>query len=110
MDTIFSRIVRKELPANIVYEDDEVLAFHDNNPQAPIHVLIIPKSPYTDVLQAPPHVIARLFQAVQSIVKDLEIESTGFRIAINTGQGGGQTVFHLHLHLLAGRPLHWPPG
>ncbi|QDT53456.1 HIT-like protein [Caulifigura coniformis] len=110
--TIFKRIIDREIPAAIVYEDDEVLAFNDNNPQAPVHVLVIPKKELPSVADAGDDdtlLLGKLLMAVRNIARQQGLEN-GYRIVINTGPDGGQTVSHLHLHLLGKRPLHWPPG
>jgi histidine triad (HIT) family protein len=113
MSCLFCKIISKEIPAKIVYEDDEVLAFEDINPQAPVHVLVIPKKHIATSLEIPEDdnaLIGRLVQAANSIAKDKGVADNGFRTVINCNRDAGQTVFHVHLHLLAGRPMHWPPG
>jgi histidine triad (HIT) family protein len=109
-ETIFSKIIRKEIAADIVYESEMVLAFKDINPKAPHHILVIPKKFYKDILDVDPSTVAELFIAVQSIAKDFSLDEQGFRVVINTGSNGGQTVFHLHIHIMGGRPFTWPPG
>ena len=112
-DTLFGKIIRHEIPADIVYEDDEVLAFRDINPQAPVHVLFIPKKPLAtlnDVDAADAALLGRLFLSAAKWAKQQGFAENGYRCVINCNQDGGQTVFHLHLHLLAGRRLEWPPG
>lgn len=112
-DTIFSKIIRREIPADIVYEDDEVLAFRDLNPQAPVHVLFIPKKPIAtlnDALTGDAGLLGKLMLAAASYAKSEGFAEQGYRAVINCNEDGGQTVFHLHVHLLAGRRLHWPPG
>ena len=112
-ETIFSKIIRREIPAQIVFETDRVLAFKDVNPQAPVHVLIIPKEVIRDVGEATANqatVLGELLLAGAQIARTLGVAEDGYRLVINTGKNGGQTVFHLHVHLLAGRPLEWPPG
>jgi len=111
-DTIFSKIIRREIPADIVYEDDLCLAFRDITPQAPIHILVIPKKPISKLSEAQTEdeaLLGHLLFAVSEIAKEQSLEK-GYRVVINTGEDGGQTVFHLHLHLLGGRALGWPPG
>jgi len=113
--TLFERIIAREIPADIVYEDDLCLAFKDISPQAPIHVLLIPKKPIPRVGEADPKdqaLLGHLLLKVGSIASQLGVKPTdkGFRVAINHGQDGGETVPHMHIHLLAGRPLTWPPG
>lgn len=110
--TIFKRIIDREIPAKIVYEDDLCLAFHDVHPQAPVHVLVIPKKeiPSAADLTAEDQLLAgHLLLTVAKIAAQLGLEK-GYRIVVNCGPWGGQSVDHLHLHLLSGRPLNWPPG
>jgi histidine triad (HIT) family protein len=109
-DTIFSKIIRRELPATIVYETEEVLAFRDINPAAPYHVLVVPKKPVPDIVSAEKALLGELFHAAGEIARRDGLAEDGFRLVVNTGRSAGQTVFHLHLHLLAGRELVWPPG
>ncbi len=107
---IFCKIINKEIPAEIVYEDEHVLAFKDINPVAPIHILIIPKSHMENLNDIPEEGDHQyILNAAKIIAKQLNVES-GYRIVINCGESAGQTVFHLHAHLLAGRELSWPPG
>jgi histidine triad (HIT) family protein len=111
-ETIFSKIIRKEIPAEIVYEDDLVLAFRDVNPQAPVHILIIPKQEIVSIseaTEADAALLGRLLLTVKRVATQEGLEE-GYRIVINTGKDGGQTVFHLHLHLLGKRMMAWPPG
>lgn len=112
-DTIFGKIIRREIPANIVYEDDLCLAFQDINPQAPTHVLVIPKQPIPGLSDASPQdkeLLGHLLLVVTEVARQLNLDEAGYRVVINTGYNGGQTVFHLHMHLLGGRLLQWPPG
>jgi len=112
-DTIFSKIIRREIPAQIVYEDEDVLAFRDINPQAPVHVLFIPKqavATLNDLDEGNAAVMTKLFLAAAKFAKQEGFAEDGYRCVINCNGHGGQTVFHVHLHLLAGRQLHWPPG
>lgn len=112
-DTIFAKIIRREIPADIVYEDDQVLAFRDVAPQAPVHIVIIPKKPIVSLLDTQPDdtlLLGQLMAAAVHVARTLGLDKTGFRVVVNTGRDGGQTVDHLHLHLLGGRPLGWPPG
>lgn len=112
-DTIFSKIVRREIPADIVYEDDEVLAFRDLNPQAPVHLLFIPKRPLAtlnDATAKDAELLGKLLLAAAAYAKREGLAEQGYRTVINCNEDGGQTVFHLHVHLLAGRRMHWPPG
>jgi len=111
-ETIFTKIINREIPADIIYEDDLCLAFKDVNPQAPTHVLIVPKSPIsklTDASDSDQYLLGHLLLKVRDIAKDLGVGDT-YRIVINNGAAAGQTVFHLHIHLLAGREFNWPPG
>lgn len=114
MSTIFTKIINKEIPANIVYENDNVLAFKDINPQAPVHILIIPKIeiPKVTDLSGTEHalLLGEMIDAANKIAKDLSIADDGFRLVFNCGDNGGQEVYHLHLHLLGGRKMKWPPG
>ncbi|MGD1898664.1 MAG: histidine triad nucleotide-binding protein [Phormidesmis sp.] len=111
-DTLFGKIIRREIPADIVYEDDLCLAFKDITPQAPTHILVIPKKPIPKLSEAEAEdkaLLGHLLFAVSEIAREQQLEK-GYRVVINTGDDGGQTVFHLHLHLLGGRALGWPPG
>ena len=114
MSTIFSKIINKEIPADIVFESDNILAFKDINPQAPIHVLIIPKieiSKVTDINGSEHSVLlGEMIDAANKIAKDFGIADDGFRLVFNCGENGGQEVYHLHLHVLGGRKMKWPPG
>lgn len=107
---LFCRIVSGEIPSTKVYEDDKVLAFRDIDPQAPTHVLIIPKEHYDSVLDAPPETVAYMAKVAGEIARSEGVSDGGFRLVINTGEDGGQSVKHLHMHLLGGRSLQWPPG
>ena len=113
-ETIFSKIIRKEIPANIVYESETVLAFRDINPQAPVHILIIPKIgiPSAREINGMEHgtLLGEMIDVANKIAKDEEIFESGFRLVFNAGENGGQDVYHLHLHLLGGRKMKWPPG
>lgn len=112
-ETIFSKIIRKEIPAQIVHETENVLAFRDIRPQAPTHILVIPKKPIKDVSSATAEdkaVLGELLLAAGEIARKEGFEADGYRVVINNGRDGGQEVFHLHLHVLAGRKLTWPPG
>jgi histidine triad (HIT) family protein len=111
--TLFEKIVAREIPAKLAFEDDEVLAFHDINPQAPIHVLVIPKRTIPRIAEAQladGPLLGRLLLTAKQIAADLGLTESGYRIVINNGHNGGETVPHLHVHLLGGRPMHWPPG
>ncbi|MBX9904135.1 MAG: histidine triad nucleotide-binding protein [Burkholderiales bacterium] len=112
MATLFSRIITREIPADIVYEDTHCLAFRDINPQAPIHVLVIPKQEIprlADAQDADQALLGHLLLAAGKVARQLGV-GDAFRLVVNNGADAGQTVFHLHLHILAGRPLRWPPG
>lgn len=112
-ETIFSRIVRKEIPAKIVYEDDVSMAFHDLNGQAPVHVLVIPKRQIESLEHASDNdasVLGHLQIVVQKVARILDIHESGYRVVMNCGRDGGQSVGHIHYHVLGGRPLVWPPG
>lgn len=111
--TIFQKIIDRQIPADIVYEDEHVLAFRDIAPQAPVHVVVIPKKPLVSVAQAGADdalLLGRLLLAAAQVARELGVDGSGYRLVTNVGQHGGQSVFHLHVHLLAGRQLHWPPG
>lgn len=111
-DNIFLKIINKEIPATIVHEDDTCLAFHDLSPQAPVHVLIIPKKvipTHADVTDADAATLGHLHVVAAGLARDLGL-SAGYRLVINCREGAGQTVPHLHLHLLGGRDFTWPPG
>ncbi len=111
-DTIFSKIIRREIPAEIVYEDDRCLAFKDINPQAPVHILLIPKQPIPSLADATAEdrdLLGHLLLSAQQVAQQVGL-SEGYRVVINTGNDGGQTVYHLHLHILGGRGMTWPPG
>lgn len=111
-DTIFGKIIRKEIPADIVYEDNLCLAFRDINPQAPVRVLVIPKQPIAKLADAESQdhaLMGHLLLTVKRVAEQLGLDK-GYRVVINTGEDGGQTVYHLHLHLLGGRAMSWPPG
>ncbi len=112
-DTIFGKIARGEVPADLVYEDEAVVAFRDLNPQAPTHILIIPRRPIptlNDLEEEDAALVGKLFLAAKQIAAQEGIAAAGYRTVINCNAEGGQTVFHLHLHLLGGRPMGWPPG
>ena len=112
MSSLFTKIINREIPADIVYEDNDVIAFNDINPQAPIHILIIPKKEIPQLSLSDDNdseLLGKLLIAANKIAEDHDTKEA-FRIVINNGAKAGQSVFHLHLHLLAGRPLSWPPG
>ncbi len=111
-DTIFGKIIRREIPADIVYEDDLALAFRDIAPQAPTHILVIPKKPLPSLADATPEdhaLMGHLLLTAQRVASEAGL-ANGYRVVINTAADGGQTVDHLHLHVLGGRSLSWPPG
>ena len=111
-DTIFGRIIRKEIPARIEHDDDLCLAFHDVAPQAPVHVLVIPKKPIPSLAEAEAGdeaLLGHLVMVATHLARKLEL-TDGYRLVINCGRNGGQSVDHLHVHLLGGRALGWPPG
>ena len=113
MSTIFQKIIDKEIPADIVYEDNHVLAFKDIQPQAPIHILIIPKKAIVNIATATEEdgaLLGKLMLAAANIAKELGVAEQGYRLVTNCNEYGGQSVYHLHIHLLAGRRLSWPPG
>lgn len=110
--TIFQRIIDREIPARIVYEDDRCLAFHDVSPQAPTHVLVIPKEPIASIAQLQEShaaLVAHLWLVIRDLARQLEL-TNGYRVVVNCGLEGGQSVDHLHFHLLGGRQMLWPPG
>jgi len=111
MSTIFQKIIDKEIPADIVYEDERALAFRDIQPQAPTHVLIIPRKPIVkvaDMEKEDRELLGHLFWVATEVARREELED--YRLVTNNGEGAGQSVFHLHVHLLGGRELGWPPG
>jgi histidine triad (HIT) family protein len=111
--TLFEKIIARQIPANIAYEDDHVLAFHDINPQAPIHVLIVPKKPIprVAVAEVPDQaLLGHLLLKAAAVAAALGLKDTGYRLVINNGKDGGESVPHLHCHILGGRLMNWPPG
>jgi histidine triad (HIT) family protein len=112
-DCLFCKIAEKKIPSTIVYEDESIIAFEDINPQAPVHVLVIPRKhiPTTlDIRKEDHSVVGQMFQTAYRIAEDRGIAQRGFRLVMNTNQDAGQSVYHIHLHLLGGRRMHWPPG
>ncbi|GLI57128.1 histidine triad nucleotide-binding protein [Propionigenium maris DSM 9537] len=108
MSTIFTKIIEREIPANIVYENDKVLAFKDINPQAPIHILVVPKKEIptvNDIKAEDRELIGEMYLAIGEITKELGVQEEGYRVITNCNQYGGQEVFHLHFHIMAGEPL-----
>jgi len=113
MNCIFCRIIDKKIPSKIVYEDKDVFAFEDINPQAPLHILIVPKKHISTILEAGEEdneLIRQLFQVAGKIARDKGVAERGFRLVMNCNPESGQTIYHIHLHLLAGRTMRWPPG
>jgi histidine triad (HIT) family protein len=113
MDCLCCKIIKGEIPGSIVYEDDRVLAFNDINPQAPTHVLIVPKrhiESLNDLQPGDDQIVGELVRRAAAIAKERGISSGGFRTVFNTNRDAGQTVFHIHLHLIGGRSMLWPPG
>jgi histidine triad (HIT) family protein len=111
-ETLFTKIIKRQIPADIVYEDEHCIAIRDINPQAPVHLLVIPKKPIDRLSNAEAEdqaLLGHLMLAVARIAREFKIENA-FRLAVNNGAEAGQSVFHLHLHILAGRALKWPPG
>ena len=111
--TLFQKIIEREIPAKIAHEDDLCIAIHDINPQAPVHVLVIPKKPIARVgaaSSADQAVLGHLLLTAGNLAKKLGVSDSGYRLVINSGPDGGETVPHLHVHLLGHRPLAWPPG
>jgi histidine triad (HIT) family protein len=113
MDCLFCRAVRCEASAEVVYEDQDTVVIRDINPQAPTHLLAIPKKHYSAVHEVPPSEAGffdDLFRAVAAVVKQEKLIDYGYRLVVNSGRRSGQSVFHIHVHILSGRPMHWPPG
>ncbi|MGM0614000.1 MAG: histidine triad nucleotide-binding protein [Pseudomonadota bacterium] len=113
MDCLFCKIIKREIPADIVYEDDEVLAFNDINPQAPTHILIIPKkhiATLNDIEEADLAIIGRLQYTAAKLAKERGFAEDGYRVVMNCNEMGGQTVYHIHMHLMGGREFTWPAG
>jgi histidine triad (HIT) family protein len=111
--TLFERIIAREAPGQIVYEDDQVVAFHDLHPQAPVHVLVVPRKPLPRIGLAMPEdetLLGHLLLKAAEVARQLGVSETGYRLVINHGRDGGETVPHLHCHILGGRPMRWPPG
>ena len=112
-DCVFCKIARKEIPAKLVHEDDDVVAFEDLNPQAPVHVLVVPRRhvPSLNELEAGDDALAgKLLRVAAGIARARGVAEPGWRAVVNVGKEGGQVVFHVHLHVLGGRPMFWPPG
>jgi len=112
-DCVFCQIARKEKPGRIVYEDGELMAFEDINPQAPVHILIIPRKHIASIAELKDEdasLVGRMIAAARDIARQKGIDRKGYRLVLNNGPLAGQTIYHLHLHLLGGRPMRWPPG
>jgi histidine triad (HIT) family protein len=112
-DCLFCKIVKKEIPGKLVYEDDDMVAFNDINPKAPIHILLIPKKhieKLSDLKAADSKLVSRLILNVSRIAESAGIKENGFRVVINDGKNSGQQVYHLHLHILGGKPMSWNPA
>lgn len=113
MKTLFQKIIDREIPANLAHEDEHCVAIHDINPQAPIHVLVIPRKPVPRIAEAGPAeqaTLGHLLLTAAALAKKLGLAESGYRLVINNGRDGGESVPHLHVHLLGGRALNWPPG
>ena len=112
-EDLFLKIIARDIPAQVVYETDDVLAFRDINPQAPLHVLIVPKRrirTINDIEPGDEKLVGKLFSAARNIAKAAGLDEAGYRVVMNCNEAAGQTVFHIHLHLLGGRQFNWPPG
>jgi len=112
-DDLFLKIIHREIPADIIYETDDVLAFRDINPQAPLHALIIPKEHIQTINDLDPshaELVGKLFLAASEIARNEGIAEDGYRVVMNCNEAGGQAVYHIHLHILGGRQMGWPPG
>lgn len=112
-DSIFTKIIKREIPAEIVYENETVLAFKDIDPKAPVHILIIPKKQIPTINDAQAEdaeLLGNIILAAKEIAKTMNIDENGYRLVFNCNKDAGQTVFHIHCHMLGGRPLNWPPG
>jgi len=111
--SIFTKIINKEIPAKIEYEDEDLIAFRDVNPQAPVHILIVPKrqiATLNDLEQEDAELMGKIIIAAKKLAKQFNIDSRGYRLVLNCNEEAGQTVFHIHCHLLGGRVMGWPPG
>ena len=112
-DCIFCKLINREIPAKILYEDNQIIAFEDINPQAPTHILLIPKEHFAslnDIPEEKKEILSHLLLRARNIAQELGIKENGYRIVLNTGKNSGQDVFHIHFHLLGGRRMTWPPG
>jgi histidine triad (HIT) family protein len=113
LDCIFCKIANKEIKASFIYEDDDIVVFQDANPAAPVHLLAIPKKHISSILEIDEiedSISARILKVISKVAKDMNIDEKGFRVVSNTGNGAGQSVAHLHFHILGGRKFSWPPG
>lgn len=112
MDCIFCKLVNKEIPTEIIYEDDYVFAFNDLEPQAPVHILFVPKNHIksNNDVKDDDHIITQIFNAIRKVAKEKGFDQDGYRIVNNIGKDGGQSVHHLHFHVMAGRKMEWPAG
>jgi len=113
MDCLFCKIAQQQIPANIIYQDEQIVAFRDISPQAPVHALVIPRRHITtlnDLQPADADLLGQMILTAQRIAAQDNIAESGFRLAMNCNRDGGQTVYHIHLHVLGGRAMHWPPG
>ena len=111
--TIFQKIIDGEIPADKIYEDEDVIAFRDIQPQAPVHILVIPTKPIVSMATAEPEdqvLIGKLMLVAAQVAREQGLEEDGYRLVTNIGQQGGQSVYHLHIHVLGGRQMNWPPG
>lgn len=113
MDCVFCKIINKEIPSDIIYEDSDVIAFNDLDPQAPIHFLVIPKKHIQSIAtleEADSQIISHVFATIKKIASEIGLDENGYRVVTNVGEDGGQSVPHLHFHVLGGRGFKWPPG
>ena len=113
MNTIFSKIIKRELPADIVYEDTDLLAFHDISPQAPVHIIIIPKkeiNTLNNLRKEDEIIVGKMVLLAKNLAKEFKINLSGYRTVFNCNEDGGQTVYHIHMHIMGGRQMKWPPG
>ena len=111
--TLFEKLIARQIPSEVVYEDDQVFAFRDIHPQAPTHILVVPKRPIPRIGEAKPEdapLLGHLLLKAAEVAKSVGLAESGFRLVINNGRDGGESVPHLHCHILGGRPLSWPPG
>lgn len=113
MDCVFCKIINKEIPSDVIYEDEDVIAFNDLDPQAPIHFLVIPKKHIESIAtldESSLRIVGHIFDVIKNIAKEKGLDDKGYRVCSNVGEDGGQTVPHLHFHVLGGRGFKWPPG